>query len=339
MTTADTLARFTAEYLVPRSITPKRQGEQLRELQRLAAWLDPKPLTDLTQPDVLTYLGEKLTRGLHPNSARAYHIMIRSFVSWAAAAGLIEPERERMLRLIAAPRGSTPRGKPSPYTRAEVRQFRTMLAEKYPLLPEYGRGSRLLPRYLQGKSDAMRGGLFRHARRLQFEAQVALALELGLRSKEIHGLTLAAAHYENDALVVMTAKQGPGVRTYRQIPWTPHAQARMTDWIDFRSLISPPNDSLWLTLSYGDQLSPQSMDTFHSSLRRAFGPGWRWHRFRHTAATEWLRAKMPVEKLRVLMGHADIQQTLEYTKIADSDISEAMQNAGESFARAMGVAA
>lgn len=342
MTTAETLARFTAEYLVPNSITLKRQGEQLRELQRLAAWMDPKPLVEMTQQDILTYLGEKLTRGLHPNTVRSYHVMVRSFITWASSADLIDAERERMLRRIAAPRGSSPHSKPNPYTKTEVGRFRALLADKYPTLPEYGKGSRLLPRYLHGRSDTMNGALWRHARRLQFEAQLALAVELGLRSKEIHGLTIPAAHYENDALVVATAKQGPGTLVYRQLPWTPHAHACMMEWIDFRTVIGPPNESLWLTLGYTEhgaaQLSPLTMGTFHTSLR-AFGKGWRWHRFRHTAATEWLRAGMPVEKVRVLMGHARIEQTLEYTKILDSDVSSAMEEAHAKFAKAMGLAA
>lgn len=342
MTTDDTLARFRSEYQIPQGICEQRQREQNAELEKLAAWLDPKALLDLTQQDLLTYLGEKLSRGLSPNYVRTLYMMHRSFVSWATTAGLIPADRSAMIRLIGSPRGSTANSRPNPYGPKEVRQFKKLLADKYPLLPQYGRGSRLLPRYLQGKTPSLRTALWRHARRLQFEAQVSLALELGLRSKEIFDLTIDAAHYVNDVVVVVTAKQGPGGRDTRQIPWTPHAHARMTDWIEFRALLKPPNDSLWLGLNYQasgmDQLRPHTMVNFHGALR-VFGPGWRWHRFRHTAATEWLRAGMPLEKVCVFMGHARLEQTRAYTEILNSDIATAMANAQDGFSKRLGLAA
>lgn len=340
MTTADSLARFVNEYQIPRSITPDRASDQLRQLRSLAEHMD-RPLIELTQQDVLVYLGALLTRGLNPNSVRTYSMMIRSFVTWGHMAGLIETDRANMIKLIGSPRGSSPHATPNPYNLTEVRRFRAVLAAKYPLLPEYGRGSRALPRYQKGTTDCMRRHLWRHARRLQFEAQVALALELGLRSKEIVDLSLAAGHYDNDALPVVTAKQGPGNQKVRSVPWTPHAQQCMIEWTDFRStVLHPPNDSLWVTLAYTargvEQLGPLTLDIFHRALN-VFGGGWRWHRFRHTAATEWLRAGMPVEKLRVLLGHGSIEQTLAYTEILKVDISDAMASAQAAFNKRMGL--
>lgn len=341
MTTADTLARFRSEYQIPRSITPQRQGQQLRELQRVAASLD-HPLIEITQQDVLNYLGAQLTRGLTPNTVRFIHMMIRSFITWGEMAGLIPVERANMVRLIGMPRGSTGQAVPNPYTQTEVRSFREIVATKYPPLPEYGKGSRALPRYLQGKTDALRGPLWRHARRLQYEAQVSLALEMALRGIEIHRLSIDAAHYENDALVVHTAKQGPGKQRLRSVPWTPHAHERMQDWLDFRKLLSPKHESLWLILDYherGDeQLAPMTLDQFHRTLS-VFGRGWHWHRFRHTSATEWLRSGMPLDKLQVMMGHARLEQTQAYTQILKGDITDAMAGAQEAFSKRMGLAA
>lgn len=344
MTTADTLARFQAEYQIPQSITVKRQGEQLRELQRLAATLD-HPLIELTQQDVLNYLGVLLAppRSLSPNTVRWISGMLRSFVTWGTNAGLIETERARLLKLIGPPRGSSGNSTPNPYKPGEIARFRTLLAEKYPTMPRYGRGSQSLKRYLDGRKPALRGAAWRHARRLQFEAQLALTLELGLRSIEMLRLSIDAAHYDNDTLVVVTAKTGPGKPKLRAIPWTPHARACVQEWLEFRKLIAPPNDSLWVTLGYLEsahaQLTPLTPDTMHHSLGKAFGPGWRWHRFRHTAATEWLRAKMPLEKVQVLMGHSRIEQTREYTEILNADITDAMADAQEAFSKRMGLAA
>lgn len=341
MTTTEILQRFQVEYLTPRSITPRRQAYQLRELHQLAASLD-HPLIELTQSDVLTYLGVLLGRGLSPNTVRWVDGMIRSFVTWGNAAGLIDDLRAHSIKLISRPRGSTGDSTPNPYTMKEIKTFRGLLAVKYPYMPEYGRGSRMLHRYLTGRVEILRGAAYRHARRVQFDAQIALTMELGLRSIEMYRLSIPAAHYENDSLVVETAKGGPGKPKIRMIPWTPHAHNCMMSWLDLRSVLAPQHPSLWLALDYTNssdrhQLCPMTERQLHNALS-VFGTGWGWHRFRHTCATEWLRAKMPLEKVQILMGHSSIEQTRQYTQIVHSDIAEAIATAGPEFARRMGVA-
>jgi integrase/recombinase XerD len=44
------------------------------------------------------------------------------------------------------------------------------------------------------------------------------------------------------------------------------------------------------------------------------------HRFRHTFATDMVRAGMSLPALMHLMGHADIQTTLLYGQIAPEDV-------------------
>lgn len=60
------------------------------------------------------------------------------------------------------------------------------------------------------------------------------------------------------------------------------------------------------------------------------------HRFRHTCATERLRAGMALEVLQRFLGHADIAQTLVYTKIVNDDIHRAALKTEPSFAAAVG---
>ena len=46
------------------------------------------------------------------------------------------------------------------------------------------------------------------------------------------------------------------------------------------------------------------------------------HTFRHTAATRWLRAGMKIEEVQHLLGHASIEQTMEYVTLASDEIAE-----------------
>jgi site-specific recombinase XerD len=333
------LARFEAEYMAPNSISLPRRSQQMTLLRQLAARLDG-PLTSLAAADVQSFMGAEIERGLHPNTVRREHGMIRSFVTWASAAGLIDPARSAELKSVRNPRGSSARSTPRPYKPSEIIELKRVLAETYPALPVTGRGSRALKRWCAGL-PVLPPALYRHAMRVQLEAQIALALELGLRRIEIFHLTQAAMHPDNDDVVVLTAKQGPGQEVRRCVPYTAHARQCSQEWLDLRQLLMPEHDSLWLHLQRGarrSELVPMPFWKIKDALANLPG-GWEWHRLRHTAATEWLRAGVSLEKVRVMMGHATIEQTLAYTQIIESDIGKAVGAAEADFNRRLGIAA
>ncbi len=341
------LARFVAEYQAVHSISADRRVTQLRLLRRLAGQLD-HPLDQLSGQDVTTFIGAMLASGISPNTGRTRLGMVKSFATWAGSVGLMDTTLTGQIKLVRNPRGSSGRATPKPYKATEIRELRALMSAKYPALPQHGRGSRAMAFFLRGRPTKghqgvmLRRHLWRHARRLQFEAQIALALELGLRRIEIMRLTVAAVHYDNDQVVVLTAKQGPGLQVTRAVPYTSHARTCVQDWLDFRALLGCGHDSPWLALTYtgalDDQIAPLAMAQMKDSLA-VFGPQWHWHRLRHTCATEWLRAKVPLEKVRIYMGHSSIDQTLEYTEIIGRDIDEAFGGAEADFARRLGLAA
>lgn len=335
------LARFEREYHQINSISAHRRAQQLHVLRRLDA--DAR-LETLTPGELSAFIGGEVARGVKPQTALKYLGMVRSFVGWAELAGIIDAERSVQLKSLANPRGSTVRSKPKPYKAAEIEQFRMVLAAKYPVLPEYGRGSRALMRWTHGtsRSTALRGHLWRHARRLQFEAMIALALEEGLRKVEIFNLSIAALHPDNDQVVVLTAKQAPGSEAKRGVPYTMHARTCVQEWLDFRSLLRPEHERPWLQLHYNLGIAEQAAPLSERSMEKlllCFEGGWRWHRFRHTAATFWLRSKVPLERVRLYMGHAQLEQTLQYAQIINSDIDEAFGAAEDTFNALLGIAA
>lgn len=338
--TAELLARFEAEYLQTNSISPKRRNEQLRFLRRLAGLLE-HPLDELSAQDVRTFMGGELERGLHPNTVRYQLGMVRSFVTWASQAHLIDPLRTAELKSVANPRGSSSKSTPRPYKASEIRDFYAALDDKYPVLPITGKGSRALRRHLDGHRPHLRRHLWRHARRLQFEAMIALALEQGLRKQEILNLSIPAVHYDNDQLVVLTAKQGPGSKVTRAIPYATHARSCVQQWLDFRWLLTPPHENPWLLLGFGRPIDEQLAPMTHRAMSHAlyvFGE-WEWHRFRHTCATEWLRSEVPLEKVSIYMGHSSLEQTRAYTEILNRDVDKAFGRAEADFAKRLGLAA
>lgn len=65
---------------------------------------------------------------------------------------------------------------------------------------------------------------------------------------------------------------------------------------------------------------------FEAAVKKSGLVDFRWHDLRHTAAT-WLRqAGTPVEVVQRILGHADIETTMRYAHVVDSEVQEAMRN-------------
>lgn len=338
MTNEELLTRFEGEHMDGNSISPSRRIEQLKVLRRYAGQLDGRLLVESTPADVLSFMGTEISqRGITPNTARKHHGMIRAFNSWAFSVGLIGELEIARLRAVPNPRGSSAQSTPKPYQPAEIGQFYALLADRYPLLPENGRGSRRLRRYHKGESQFNRV-VWRHARRLQYEAMISLALEEGLRRIEILHLTIAGMHYDNEGVAVITAKSEPGKVREREVPFTAHSRACVQEWLDFRSTLVLTHDRPWLKLLGHEAFEPPSERGIEDWVK-AFGEKWRWHRFRHTFATERLRAGMPLEKLQIMLGHGNLEQTLAYSKILRGDVQDEAERTEPAFAERLGLVA
>jgi integrase len=338
MTNSGLLARFEAEHMDGNSISADRRVEQLKVLNRFASHLNGRLLVEANPGDVLSFLGSEISvRGVAPNTGRKHHGMIRAFNSWAFSVGLIDAVAFAALKAVPNPRGSSAQSEPKPYKPVEIGMFYSELAEKYPTLPEHGRDSKRLHFYYNGKTDFSRR-IWRHARRLQLEAQVSLALEEGLRLIEICCATIPQIHFDNEGVVVETAKQGPGQKREREVPFTAHSRVCVEDWLNFRQTLSLHHDKPWLKLHGRGALEQTTYDQLSGALD-VFPSPWSWHRMRHTYATERLRAGVPLEQLQIMLGHGNLDQTLAYAKIVHQDVQKTAEATEAAFAERLGLVA
>jgi site-specific recombinase XerD len=343
VTTDDIIARFTSEYLEFHSITQDRVRRTDRLLREFQAHVG-KPLTEVDSSDLTQFVAMLVKQKFHVNTVRRKLNEIRPFVRWMWQCRLIDAEAYMGLMDVKPPRGATAWTTPNPYKRTEIEAFWQQVDTILPLLPEKGKGSFALRRWLSGQSG-WNPYLTRHALRLQLTAMTRLALDLGLRRAEIYGLSLADLHYDN-AYLVVTGKADPntGHPKVRSVPFTTTARQAVFEWVEFRALMRPEHDRSWLALTqlgkrFGTDVdSPLSYRTMQTLLQEQIGPDWRWHRFRHTAATNWLRAGVQLETVSRLLGHATLQQTLRYAEILKSDVAREMGKAEEQFAALVGPA-
>jgi site-specific recombinase XerD len=334
MTNEEVVARFDREYIQYHRISKERAAQQRRLLLEFGASHD---LTATTADQIQHQAGAWLEGGYHVNTVRKKLNMLRPFFSWAYAVKLITAEQYMDIRLVKDPRGSSAAGKPRPYTRMEVIAFWNELDAKLPLNPARGHRSQAIKRFLAGKGPWR--NLWRHAMRLQVDCAVRLALDLGLRRHEIFGLKVDDLHYENEYIVVWgKADPHTGEKKVRQVPFTNEARDAIRLWLEFRAhVLKPDHDSPWCSCWGSETYNhPMWERRFNTLLQDVIGPTWTWHRFRHTCATNWLRAGADLEVVQRLLGHATLQQTLAYAEILKSDVAAKLGRVEVDFAALSG---
>jgi len=156
---------------------------------------------------------------------------------------------------------------------------------------------------------------FRNARDL---AIVGLMLMHGLRSVEVMALNRDDVLLSEGQLRV----RGKGNKL-RLLPLAPET----TQLIDHYLRVERPDPcsaALFVVLkgpARGQRITPAGLRSLFRHHRRTTGvqlanP----HRFRHTFASDMVRAGISLPALMQLMGHADIETTLHYVKVSPQDV-------------------
>jgi site-specific recombinase XerD len=156
---------------------------------------------------------------------------------------------------------------------------------------------------------------FRNARDL---AIVGLMLMHGLRSAEVMALNRDDALLSEGQIRV----RGKGTKL-RLLPLAPET----TQLIDHYLRLERPDPcsaALFVVLkgpARGARMTPAGFRSLFRHHRKTTGiqlanP----HRFRHTFASDMVRAGMSLPALMQLMGHADIETTLRYVKVSPQDV-------------------
>lgn len=328
---SDPIAEFCAFYHEYNDISEQRRKMQLRVLREFERRL-PGPVADVTADQLQAFMASLVANGLHPNTVRQYLNAIRPLLTWMWNRKLISADTLLELRAVRAPRGATGESKPRPYTRKELARFWGELERAYPRRPDI---DKFVKRWRNGTSKWNR--VQAHAKRLQIEAIIALALYGGLRRDEIFNLALEELDPGNEYIVVRSARKNPSAeQRVRGVPWmSEDMKAAVERWLEFRELLAPAHDRPWLSLHQSHRLKAMRHRQFEM-LMRNIGRGWEYHRMRHTAITTMVRAGVPIERVMKIAGHARLQQTMAYTKIEHGDVVLAARRVQGIYGRAFG---
>jgi integrase len=314
---------FAADYFVREQLSPGRREWVLHALARFSdhGGLPPEQLTDV---HLRAFLHSLVEAGYDVDYVRKYNHAIKPFYRWAwRDARIVDADHYMRIKEVSNPRGATGHAKPRPYKRTEIAQFWQELDAAWPLTE-----GRWLDRWHEGKSPYRR--VWRHGLHLQIEAIACLALMSGLRRQEIFNLSIDDFHPDNDYIVVRGKTEVHTQPKIREVPYTDYGRMITERFLRFRDLMAPDHDRPWLIIDARVSPNhplvpahPQDALGWSSFIRQLnkVGPGWELHRFRHTCATEWLRAGMEIERVSRLLGHASIAQTLGYAELVRDDIA------------------
>lgn len=320
--------RFAAHHFVLHQISEARQRRSLVLFDQVEAWLG-RELHTIEPGELNSWMAEKIGQKYDANTVRFWLNMLRPYLRWAWKAGLIAADQWLLLDEVGPPRGATGVSRPRPYSRVQIRAFWTELDEAFPPLE---RADYFLRRFERGTSPYRR--IRQHMRNGQARAIVSLALYEGMRRNEIRCIGLDELHPENAYLLVKGKRTDHRERT-REVPYVEAAREDVQAWLALRKQLRPRHRQVWLALEQPKAQRPMGERAFDQLLLKV-GPGYELHRFRHTFATERLRAGMKIERLQVVLGHSSIQQTLAYAKLLNEDLQTAMEHSDEQFMAAVG---
>lgn len=320
------LERFESEYQKYKGISPKRSDEQLRALQMLCESARLGEPQNCTPEHFREWLRELNERGLAPTTVKKYGMLVRPFFGWAFDVKLYSGDDLMAIKRAEFP--NCPPRVPRPYSVKQIKHLWPAIAKAHPLNTD----PKWLQRYLRGTSKF--GRIEHHCNHLQLTAVARIAVDCGLRRQEIFDLTLEDMHYDNAYIVVREGKE----KKFREVPYTKTTRAAVRDWIEMRTILAPDHDRPWLALTRigpkGIWLREMNFRRFERYLRDA--GDWHLHRLRHTCATAWLRAGMPLELVSRLLGHSNLQQTMGYAELVGEDIQRNVAKHEESFLAQVG---
>lgn len=146
---------------------------------------------------------------------------------------------------------------------------------------------------------------------------IVFALETAMRCSEIRGLTWADYNKDQGTVTVRLTKNHQN----KTIPLSPAALGVMESCEAIRGTPSAASSPYVFLRSTGERWNIHFTGTSEwRRLRRRSGVKCRFHDFRVSAITSWLCKRHPLEAVRQLAGHSNIEQTAAYCRLVASDL-------------------
>lgn len=150
------------------------------------------------------------------------------------------------------------------------------------------------------------------------KAILLLIFSTGLRTQELLDLTAQDLDLAQGQITIQHSK----AHQFRVVPLSPPVERALTKYLQDPRRRSQPGPTLFLTQN-GTPLSASGFRMIFRRLEVETGIHCNPHKWRHTAAIEYLRGGGKIETLKALLGHQSLVMTLHYARQAGIDIRTA----------------
>lgn len=154
------------------------------------------------------------------------------------------------------------------------------------------------------------------------EMMLCLLYAWGLRIHELEALNLTNMDMRLD--FVIAKNKGGGTKT---LPYTPEIKRVYQRWSAARARHAATGEDALLITTAGTRLPKESIRTIITELGRAAGITINPHRMRDTCGTTLLDCDVPAERVQVILGHANLKDTLTYARVNNRKVLESAEDA------------
>lgn len=151
-------------------------------------------------------------------------------------------------------------------------------------------------------------------------AMLLLLFSTGLRASELMNLQQHDIDWEKSLVLVRKGKGGK----FRVLPMGPKVERALDKYLSHKE--RPDHPHVFLN-NEGQPLPYRGLVSMLTRLERRTGIHANPHKWRHSAAVQYLRNGGKVEALRAMLGHTTLQMTLHYARIAGVDLTAAHEHA------------
>ncbi len=155
---------------------------------------------------------------------------------------------------------------------------------------------------------------------LRDRAIMLLLYSTGLRASELVGLQVADLDWDKGLLLVKRGKGGK----FRQLPLMGKAEKALDRYLSHKDL---PGCTAVFQTDEGQPLTQNALVQMLDRYGAWTGIHCNAHKFRHSAAIQYLRNGGKIETLRAMLGHTTLTMTLHYARIAGVDLAAAHETA------------
>lgn len=303
-------AYLTTHYR-PWALTNQKSGQQtIDTIRRAFPELLALPISEITLKQVERLRTDKIMSGLKPTTVNRVMNALRGALSRAVDWEIIETHPLAKLKALKMDTGIKARYLSED---EEKRLFKALEERDEDIKAARARGNQ----FREERGYELMTDLYQFAYADRMTPMITLSLKTGMRRGELFDLRWDDIDLTNRILTIR-GEIAKSSKT-RHIPLSPIAFETITNW---QKQAPTPNGRVFPS-DDGDRLD-NVKNSWTSILETAAIQNFRWHDMRHDFASKLVMKGVPLNTVRELCGHADLNTTLRYAHLAPDHKADAV---------------